>query len=214
MLKISRFNARKEKSLQNGFIAGPILFGIALIAIVVTFLAFANRSTPASNTSSQQNKMNASVLLKQGSDLSEGFNRIMADGVPAGTVTFDRNVDTGLFDPTKGYANTQAVPKKICADETGCAWAMGRAAVVTEVSTPAADTIVGVDNIVLATCQTINNLLYNDLSSAIPPTNAITNVLALGTGGDMGLTGSAIGRQEGCVVNGGKYMYYKVVVAN
>ena len=91
-----------KSSLQGGFIAGPILVGIALIIAIVAFMAFANRG-PATSTSTQQNKINSSLLLKQGADLSEGYARAIGDGLTPAQVTFDTTTGTGLFDPTKGY---------------------------------------------------------------------------------------------------------------
>ena len=204
-----------KSSLQGGFIAGPILVGIALIIAIVAFMAFANRG-PATSTSTQQNKINSSLLLKQGADLSEGYARAIGDGLTPAQVTFDTTTGTGLFDPTKGYAVEQTVTTKMCAGTTApdCLWKLNKSLTVTTVGTTAADTVIAVNNLTVGTCEAINATLYNEVgdgAGANVPTSAVTGAsIVAGTAGDMGLTAGA-GRTDGCVKNGTSYTFYKVV---
>jgi hypothetical protein len=220
---MKKLNFRTGKK-QAGFIAGPILVGIALIIAVVAFMAFANRGTSTS-TSSQQAKLNAAVILKQAGDLAEGYVRAIGDGETTSTLNFVGVTGVaahGLFDPTKGYASQQTVPSKICS--TGvpvvgdCVWGYSKTTTVTGVGTAAADSVVAVSGLDVGTCDAINYTLFNDVPGS-SPASAITGAAMVGTallngvGGDMGLVTGA-GRQDGCVQNGGAYTYYKVVAAN
>ena len=79
MCKVPSYQATfSKKSAQSGFIQAALLFGIALMTAVLGGFALANRS-PTSQTDVEQAKVNASVILKQASDLRDGVARYSSD---------------------------------------------------------------------------------------------------------------------------------------
>lgn len=101
-----------KKSAQSGFIQAALLFGIALMTAVLGGFALANRS-PTSQTDVEQAKVNASVILKQASDLRDGVARYSSDfgsSAVTNTMTFAATGDAGLFNPTARYASPQVMP--------------------------------------------------------------------------------------------------------
>lgn len=204
---------------QSGFMAGPLLIGIALIIAVVGFMAFANRG-PATSTSSQQNKLNAALLLKQGSDLAEGYARAVGDGITPATLEFNATAPNGLFNPAKGYAVAQIVPTKVCVSTANndCAWKENKSVVIEDIGSGTGDGLIAVNSLTAGTCEAINNALYNEAFSAtgdganVPEATLAGATVVAGTiGSNMGLTGTGAGRAEGCVKQGGIFTYYKVL---
>ena len=109
-----------RKLHQQGFIQAALLFGIALITAVLGGFALANRS-PTSQTDAEQAKVNASVILKQASDLRDGVARYASDfgsSAVLNTLDLSATANTGLFDPQFRYASPQIMPRATFRDPT------------------------------------------------------------------------------------------------
>ncbi len=215
---------RKQK--QAGFIQAALLFGIALMTAILGGFALANR-TPTSQTDSEQAKVNASVILKQASDLRDGVARYASDNGASSisaTLDFSTTSNVGLFDPTAGYASPQIMPTSVFA--TGATttilapsataaghWHLNKTTVGNGLATVAADPMVVLPDIRLDVCQRINNILYGEAVTATPAagTGALTTWTG-NTNAGISAVGAIANRPEGCVATSDtKYVYFKTV---
>lgn len=225
---------------QAGFIQAALLFGIALMTAILGGFALANRS-PTSQTDDEQAKVNASVVLKQGSDLRDGVARFASDNGATSvqnvaTLDFSAVSPVGLFDAAARYASPQIMPTSTFATAQGTPtvpststagsvraghWFLNQQAVGNGIGTGSPDPMVVLPDLQLKVCQRINRLLYG--SSTIPVSlNAKAVWVGDGTGGTTSMGAAAppagaAGWPEGCVEAGtssGVYVYFKVVQEN
>ncbi|HEY1057508.1 MAG TPA: hypothetical protein VGE55_02120 [Limnobacter sp.] len=212
---------------QAGFIQAALLFGIALMTAVLGGFALANRS-PTSQTDVEQAKVNASVILKQASDLRDGVARFSSDfgsSTVTNTMDFSTTASQGLFDPAARYASPQIMPTSafntavtIAAPSANQAghWYYNRATVGKAIGTGAADPLVFLPNLRPDVCQRVNTLLYG--SNGIPVSGgALSDWTTITGDGDLaGATGTdPSGWPEGCVqTSDSKYLYFKIVQEN
>lgn len=225
VVKNKRLLGRTTKpNRQQGFIQAALLFGIALMTAILGGFALANRS-PTSQTDVEQAKVNASVILKQGSDLRDGVGRYASDfGASAvlNTMNFSNTAAVGLFDPAARYASPQVMPsstfvgaKTIEAPSAAAAghWHLNKATPGNALGTGAADPMVALVDIREDVCGRVNTLLYG--SNTIP---VAANATTTWTGGtDAGISGvaGAAGWPEGCVeTSDGDFVYFKAVQEN
>jgi hypothetical protein len=92
--------------LQNdaGIAIGPILFVVAILAILATAIA-AGSSTFATSSSQETNRTNAASMIQIGSNLKMGVDRIVALGTAIANVDINASNTTGssaLFAPSGG----------------------------------------------------------------------------------------------------------------
>lgn len=219
-----------RKSREQGFIQAALLFGIALITAVLGGFALANRS-PTSQTDAEQAKVNASVILKQASDLRDGVARYAGDfGSTAVVNTLDLSAtaNTGLFDPQFRYASPQIMPRATFRDPNSTFatikspsaaaaghWYINKATAGNILATTAADPMVILPGIRQDVCGRVNTLLYG--SSAIPASTAAIADWIAGTDGGIATNGDVEGWPEGCVATSDgtpEYVYFKAVQEN
>ena len=218
------------RSREQGFIQAALLFGIALITAVLGGFALANRS-PTSQTDAEQAKVNASVILKQASDLRDGVARYAGDfGSSAVLNTLDLSAvaNTGLFDPQFRYASPQIMPRATFRDPNSTYatikspsaaaaghWYINKATAGNILATTAADPMVILPGIRQDVCGRVNTLLYG--SSAIPTSTAAVAAWIAGTDGGISSNGDVEGWPEGCVATNDatpEYVYFKAVQEN
>lgn len=234
-------NKKLGAKKQTGFIQAALLFGIALMTAVLGGFALANR-TPTSQTDTEEAKVNASVILKQASDLRDGVQRYSADeGSQAvlDTMTFDNSTATGLFDATSRYASPQIMPRSAFASDafsgivttatanwSAAHWRLNKDVTLIDMGTNAgSDPIVVLANISDLACSRLNQLLYGD--SFTTPTSSLT--MATWAGSADGTTtapatvdpvgtgthlANADGLAEVCVSASDGNIFYKVVQEN
>ncbi len=220
----------KRELHQQGFIQAALLFGIALITAVLGGFALANRS-PTSQTDAEQAKVNASVILKQASDLRDGVARYASDfgsSAVVNTLDLSSTANTGLFDPQFRYASPQIMPKAVFRDpnssyatikspsaEAAGHWYINKATAGNILATTAADPMVILPGIRQEVCGRVNTLLYG--SSAIPTSTAAVADWIAGTDGGISSNGDVEGWPEGCVATNDstpEYVYFKAVQEN
>lgn len=220
----------KRKLHQQGFIQAALLFGIALITAVLGGFALANRS-PTSQTDAEQAKVNASVILKQASDLRDGVARYASDfgsSAVLNTLDLSATANTGLFDPQFRYASPQIMPRATFRDPTSTYatikspsaaaaghWYINKATIGNTLATGAADPMVILPGIREDVCGRVNNLLYG--SSAIPASTAAVADWVAGTDGGISAEAAVLGWPEGCVATSDgtpEYVYFKAVQEN
>lgn len=227
MKSISSPAASLRKQKQAGFIQAALLFGIALMTAVLGGFALANRS-PTSQTDVEQAKVNASVILKQASDLRDGVARYSSDfgsSAVQSTLDFSNTTNQGLFDPVARYASPQIMPTTTFAsgeDTTIKAptaasaghWYINKVTVGNALATGSADPMVILPGLRSDVCGRVNTLLYG--SSTIPAAGTALSVWTTGTtdGGISAVAGVA-GWPEGCIATSDtKYVYFKVIQEN
>ncbi|MCQ8897576.1 hypothetical protein NQT62_14130 [Limnobacter humi] len=212
---------------QFGFIQAALLFGIALMTAILGGFALANRS-PTSQTDVEQAKVNASVILKQASDLRDGVSRFASDfGASAvlNTLDFSATASQGLFDPTARYALPQIMPTSAfnatvanaapSANQAGH-WFYNRGTPGKGIGSGSADPLVFLPSVRQDVCERVNRLLYG--GPGIPVATAALSTWQT-IGGDGGLSGATgtdpTGWPEGCVqTSDNSYLYFKVVQEN
>lgn len=228
--------SQRRLQRQAGFIQAALLFGIALMTAILGGFALANRS-PTSQTDDEQAKVNASVVLKQGSDLRDGIARFASDNGASAvqsltTLDFSAATGIGLFDaaaryaspqlmPTSAFVGAQApiVPSTASGSNHAGHWYLNQTSHGNGIGTGAIDPLVLLPNLQLKVCERINRLLYG--STAIPTSGgSLSNWTGTGDG-DPGNSGgnttaaSGFGWPEGCVkTSGTEYVYFKVVQEN
>lgn len=210
---------------QGGFIQAALLFGIALMTAILGGFALANRS-PTSQTDVEQAKVNASVILKQASDLRDGVGRYASDfGASAvvSTMNFTNTTGVGLFDPAARYASPQVMPtsaftaaKAIATPSANAAghWNLNKGTPGNDLGTAAADPMVVLSGLRQDVCGRVNTLLYG--SSAIPTAGGtVANFTGASSDGQISGVAGVLGWPEGCVVTSDtSYVYFKVVQEN
>lgn len=221
-----------QRGPEAGFIQAALLFGIALMTAVLGGFALANR-TPTSQTDVEQAKVNASVILKQGSDLRDGIQRFASDNssdavkgtAATNNMTFG-DTGSGLFNPANRYASPQTMPASAFATTASAVpkapearaaghWYFSRIRTLPGIGDPAAvDPIVLITDLGSKVCDRINAILYGP--------NATTETLTAGTlanvKDDTGTVTFAAGntnQPEACVkTTDNKHVYFKVVQEN
>jgi hypothetical protein len=101
-MHIDHLNPRLENNA--GIAIGPILFVVAILAILATAIA-AGSSTFATNASQETNRTNAGSMIQIGSSLKMGVDRIVALGTPLANVDINASNTTtnnAIFSPTGG----------------------------------------------------------------------------------------------------------------
>jgi len=219
-----------KQSAQSGFIQAALLFGIALMTAVLGGFALANRS-PTSQTDVEQAKVNASVILKQASDLRDGVARYSSDfgsSAVEDTMTFASAGPAGLFDPSARYASPQIMPSAafdVASDATADDikppsalvaghWYLNRNTVGDGLGGGDPDPMVVLPNLREDVCGRVNTLLYG--IGTIPASTATLADWIADADGGLGTGGGAAGWPEGCVSTAApvRYVYFKAVQEN
>lgn len=89
---------------QAGIAIGPILFVVAILAILATAIA-AGSSTFATSSGQETNRVNAASMIQIGQNLKMGVDRITALGTAIANVDINASNTTGnsaIFSPTGG----------------------------------------------------------------------------------------------------------------
>lgn len=205
-------------SNQKGFLNALIMFGIALAVAIMAAWAIANRSSSASSNQ-EQVKMSASMILKEASDIRDGFARAFSDGISHSALTFDMAANTGLFQPSRGYAVQQTTPIRAM-DPTGTAtnfiWTYNKLVKIKGIGIDATDdSVISIGDLTLDVCRNINDMLYNTGVSATP-VNGVGSLADYAGAAAIDMSSSLPGRDgktDLCVTTSdGKYVYFKVVV--
>ena len=227
MKSISNPIATLGKQKQAGFIQAALLFGIALMTAVLGGFALANRS-PTSQTDTEQAKVNASVILKQASDLRDGVARFASDfgaSSVVGTLDFSSTASQGLFDPAARYASPQIMPttafaagedvtiKPPTATSAGH-WYINKVTPGNALGSATVDPMVILPGLRQDVCGRVNTLLYG--APTIPAAGTDLSVWTTATvdGAISGVAGVA-GWPEGCIsTSDSKYVYFKAIQEN
>lgn len=88
---------------QAGFIQGVLLFGIALLAVVIAAFSFSNKSS-SNSTAAEEAKTYASTIIAHGNALKTAADRFRADRGDLSSMTFEGGTATnGLFNTMDAF---------------------------------------------------------------------------------------------------------------
>ncbi len=193
---------------QGGFIQGAILFALVIIAVVVAAFSLANQDNQTS-ADSEEAKVNATYVLKVGTDIQNAVNRAIADGVNPinahAQILFGNLSSTtavALWDPALRYlAVAPRFPAAVQAGATapGYAWVTPPAG-ITGIGGIGVEQVFQITGISEAVCQRINNTVNGTVITSTVPAN-------LGAA-------TTLGWREGCHVDGTAWSYFRVVVVD
>lgn len=225
---------------ESGFIQGVILFGIALLAVVIAAFSMSNKST-TNSTDAEEAKTLASAIITQGGSIKSAVDRFRIDRGDLSTMNFSATSPDGLFNPTDLFIRTLTVQPR--------AFNNGEAPIMTTVSNTqngayflrrrtGSETItiggIGVSLLTSTTgltdraCSRINVTLHGPTYANRVITLTTGNVAAFQGGtGNIDITNTATSLhfpgianlEEGCVKtsdggNAARNVYFKVLAVN
>lgn len=198
---------------QAGFIQNLIIPGIILIGVVIAGIAMLS-SGSSTSTDKEKASMLANAVMAQSLSVTSAIQRAEADGaIPATTAATSVTLTNALV-TNKYISNLPTLPT----DLANNAWAYDKNYAEIKNSTGDigavnADDVLrieladnGTAGLAEMACQRINNKLFGTPSTDAPP--AVASML---TGAAGALTVGTGSGAEGCVKDGTKYAYFKVV---
>lgn len=209
-----QYSTHIRPSSQAGIAIGPILFVVAILAILATAIA-AGSSTFTTNASQETARVNATAMLQIGSTLKLGTDRVIGLGTLGSAVTTTGAATTAdIFSITGGGLTFPSTA--LAATPATDTWAYTTAP-VTNIGTTAVDRI-AVLRVNTAVCDQINRIVNGPLTTPaafVATASWITTgttVWDIGTGVNT-LDGKLAGCFQTSVAPAGTY-FYQVLVAN
>lgn len=219
-----------------GIAIGPILFVVAILAVLVGALA-AGSGSFSSSTTEDANRVNATTLIQQGTSIKSGMDRLLVNGYDASSIivspTFSNEAaEYALFAPNGGGLTPQVPPVTVVVP--GGNWDFVPQANLPGIgSSGANDFVVAVEVKSAAMCKAINGIIFGKSAPqtmTVPTASAgmaITLTAATGTDAvspaansfDLSVSGLADplnGRTQACFSDGGsapKFFYYQIISA-
>lgn len=206
--------AQSRFGSNAGLAIGPILFVVAILAILATAIA-ASTSTFAINASQETNRVNATAMLQIGSTLKLGADRVIGLGALGNQVTtsgaatqFDMFYINGggLTFPSTALAATPMT------DTWLYTWAP-----VTNIGTAAVDKV-AILKITQGVCNEINKMINGPIATtgfAAAPATWFTGPTNM-TNWDAGVgVGTLDGKRAGCfeaITNSPGYYFYQILI--
>jgi hypothetical protein len=206
---------------QSGIAIGPILFIIAILAILAAAIA-AGSGSFTSSTAGSSNRTKAAGLIQVAESLKIGMDRLTIEngGTPSGSSAFTINPSntTGVYDlfsPTGG--GIAPPPASLAATPNSDTWRY-LTGQFPGMGTTAVDYI-AVLNIVGDVCNEVNNRV--GVATSIVPTNLTANAIFGGT--TLPATGNNVanllnvpselsGKSLGCFGDSaGRYYFYEII---
>lgn len=193
----------QRRARQAGFIQGAILFALALIGILVAAFATSNQGV-STQTDSEEARINASLLIKAGSDVQDAINRAVADRINLIEVVITPTADADdieLFSPELRFGSLPVLPATAATDGvvTTLVWSM----------TPDPVPNVGEDdNELIAELAGVSQVVCRRIEAAVQGIPFNPNVAL-----PEAIPATDPGRREGCysAAATGTATYYRVV---
>ena len=227
--------ARRECRDGSGFVVGPIIWVVGVLAVIAGAFA-ASMGSFGSQTESDVMKVVADSIIQQGSDLETALGRLMINGTDQTSVIVSQDL-TGATTPQKteaiysssGGGITPRNPPPNAVPSESTMWDFVMNGVVDNVGSGA--NFIGVLPLKGQTvCLAINGLIFGSSSSQAtaatiptlstgPTLNDVTAPLGVVNISNIfdahGVTpaGSVTGRTHACVKQGTNYFYYRVLLA-
>ena len=193
-------HSTSHRARQGGFIQGAILFALALIGILVAAFATSNQGV-STQTDSEEARVNASLLIKAGSDVQDAINRAVADRIDLGQIVVATTAtapEIALFDPALRFGSLPVLSAEVAfdGDAASLVWSE-RTAAITDVGNTETDLIVELAGVSQVVCRRIEAAVQN---LPFNPTTALPTAIP-------------DERREGCIAAAatGTATYYRVV---
>lgn len=240
MMQISKI--KKLPQSQPGLAIGPILFVIAILAVLVGALA-ANSGGFSTSTADESNRVNASAVIEQGISLKNGIDRLSVNGVALNAINLQPNYAAGTEDfalfASIGGGVMQFAPPANTTTTTGVSnWRFTEKANIPGLGNAGGNDFVAVIEIKNeAACKMVNAVLFgkdssmaqtvpgnatavtmNDVGSCsnvnVQTTTAGCNLAA--NAFDISAITAVANRTQACVTDGAstpRYFYFQVLAA-
>lgn len=207
---MQRIHRSRTLAAEAGIAIGPILFVIAILAILATAIA-AGSSTFASSSSQETNRTNAASMIQIGQNLKMGVDRIVALGTGITSVDINASntsANNALFSPLGGGL----IPPSTALASTPAsdAWHYVYANVAT-LGSSSLDRLA-----LLKVTQGVCDQVLTQTNLGVTAAN-LTNIANLHTNvaADGNISGSwpanQGGKMVGCVTDGTNYYFYQVL---
>lgn len=190
----------QRRTRQAGFIQGAILFALALIGILVAAFATSNQGVSA-QTDSEEARVNASLIIKAGSDVQDAINRAVADRIDLDAIVIADEATApaiALFDPTLRFGSLPNLTAEMAfdGDIDSLLWSE-TATAITDVGNTDNELVARLAGVSQVVCRRIEAAVQN---VAFNPTTALPTAIPAG-------------RREGCIaaLATGTATYYRVV---
>jgi type II secretory pathway pseudopilin PulG len=211
---------------QAGIAIGPILFIIAILAILAAAIA-AGSGNFTSGTTTESNRTKAAALIQIGENLKIGADRLtMENEVPLATIDFnvsdtgsDPNAANELFSPTGGGITPPSYSLANNPSNDGTA-ANGDIWFFPNGTVPGLGVNTGTDlfavlSVSQGVCSEVNNKANSLATPAAANLGDFTVVNSQDSAVSSGWPATLYGRTVGCVQNGSmnnEYFFYQVLV--
>lgn len=211
-----------------GIAIGPILFVVAILAVLVGAIA-AGSGGFGSSTADEAARVRASTIIQQAVSIKGAFDRIVVNGATPAQVVVAETGFTGtstlaLYGTSGGGITIQNPPRD--AVVTGATWRFVGDANLPDIGSTGANDTITVVQVSLQTCNALNDLIFGRGVHTAPPalggTVAVT-IAAVASGNTVIDMGNAFqsstppaamnGRTSACVANGTDYYYYQLLAA-
>jgi hypothetical protein len=196
---------------QGGFIQGAILFALVIIAVVVAAFSLASQDNQT-NADSEEARVNATYVLKVGTDIGSAVNRAIADGVSPAVantqITFTNASDSiavGLWDPQLRYlsAEPRFPDAALAVSGVDPVYSWVAPVALAGIGAAGVEQVVQIDGIATAVCQRVNNIV-NGLVVSAPLPGTLPAAAAV----------DGVSWREGCIAGVDAGTYFRVVVVD
>ncbi|MBV8061933.1 MAG: hypothetical protein JO126_06805 [Alphaproteobacteria bacterium] len=208
----------KRLSLENGIALGPIIFIIAILAILAAVISAGSTSFNGSATT-EGNKTKAAGLIQIGDNLRAGMDRLtMENGVAWGAYNINAGSTvntTDLFAPLGGGITAPSIA--LAGNAQGDIWYYPKGA-FNGMGTINSDQM-AVLNVAQGVCQEINNRANGmnsvpsiDMAGSLASSNDLGAAMATNITSATGLYGKPVGCLKNTNASGTSYWFYEVIM--
>lgn len=221
-------NNNNRFSAVAGIAIGPILFVVAILAVLVGAIA-AGSGGFGSSTADEAARVRASTIIQQAVTIKGAFDRIVVNGAtPAQVIAAEAPATTtstlALYGTSGGGITVQNPPRD--AVVAGATWRFVVDADLPGIGAAGNTDAITVLQVSLPTCNALNDLIFGRGQYATPPALGGTvnltipaiaagdNVIPLTNAFDSSTPPAGItGRTSACVSNSTNYYYYQLLSA-
>jgi len=206
---MTKRNFAAAASNQDGIAIGPILFIVAILAILATAIA-AGSSTFATSSGQETNRTNAAAMISLGQSLKMGVDRIVSLGTPLASVDINAqnsSATNGLFSMTGGGLVPPATT--LAANPASDQW-IYTWGVVTNMGTASPERIAAL-KVTQGVCDQVNIQVGNQGTPATAALGNIDNTTNFTSWPATNVVGKMIGCVNDSDPGANTYYFYQVI---
>jgi hypothetical protein len=220
---------RERIDFSAGIAIGPILFVVAILAVLVGAIA-AGSGGFGSSTADEAARVRASTIVQQAVTIKGAFDRIVVNGATPSQVVvaetgFSGSSTLALYGSFGGGITPQSPPRD--AVPSGSTWRFASDADLPGIGSSGANDYVTVLQVNLQTCNALNDLIFGRGEHTTPLSmggSGTVTINAVAAGDTVADTGNAFtisgappaaltSRTSACVTTSGSYYYYQLLAA-